>query len=604
LEPRNVPGYQKLSAFTVAATFALIVVGGIVRVTGSGLGCPDWPTCHGQIVPPLERTALIEYTHRLVGAIVSPLILATTFGAWLWRRADKAIRFPATALPILLVVQIALGAIVVWLELNSLAVLIHLGFAVLILGGLTWISVLSGGPPAATSSDPAALRRFYRLARSAVVGVFLLILLGAFVRAQGASWACTGFPGCNGQALPFGANRFVDIHLTHRIVAYLVTAHLIVIAVKAVKLKVLDLSVRQIAIGAAALALIQITIGAVAVSTGVGAVSQALHLAGASAVWVAIVALLAQTYVRIRALPDATADEEATELKARPNIVMAYVNLTKPRVMSLLLLTTLAAMMIAQGGMPPLPLVFWTLLGGALASGGAAAINCYFDRDIDLLMDRTTTRAIPAGLIRPIDALIFGITLGVLSFVILTTFANLLAASLALGALLFYVIVYTNWLKRSTPNNIVIGGAAGAVPPLVGYAAVAGRLDLLAIYLFAIIFFWTPPHFWALALLMQPQYRRAGVPMLPVVLGESETRRQIGLYCLLVVALTLIIFSVQLLGPVYLVGAAILGAMLLYYAYRLWRDETSDSARRMFKFSMLYLTLLFTAMVIDRQVIL
>ncbi len=207
-------------------------------------------------------------------------------------------------------------------------------------------------------------------------------------------------------------------------------------------------------------------------------------------------------------------------------------------------------------------------------------------------------------MIRPIDALIFGVTLGVLSFVILTTFANLLAASLALGALLFYVIVYTKWLKRSTPNNIVIGGAAGAVPPLVGYAAVAGRLDLLAIYLFAIIFFWTPPHFWALALLMQPQYKRAGVPMLPVVLGESETRRQIVLYSLLVVALTLVIFSVQLLGPVYLVGAAILGALLLYYAYRLWRDETSDSARRMFKFSMLYLTLLFTAMVIDRQVIL
>jgi protoheme IX farnesyltransferase len=386
--------------------------------------------------------------------------------------------------------------------------------------------------------------------------------------------------------------------------AYLVTAHLIVIAIRAAKLKLLQVSLGRLAVMAVVLALIQISIGAIAVSTGVGAVSQALHLAGATAVWVAVVSLAAQAYARVRLLPEDASEAAAVPVAERRSVVMAYIGLTKPRVMSLLLLTTLAAMMIAYGGMPPLPLVFWTLLGGALASGGASAINCYFDRDIDLLMDRTTTRAIPSGRIKPVDALIFGVVLGVLSFVILTSFANLLAACLALAALIFYVLVYTRWLKRSTPNNIVIGGAAGAVPPLVGYAAVAGHLDLLAVYLFAIIFFWTPPHFWALALLMQSQYRRAGVPMLPVVLGETETRRQIVLYSLLVVALTFIIFSVQLLGLVYLVGAAILGALLIYYSYRLWRDETLDSARRMFKFSMLYLTLLFTAMVIDRQVIL
>jgi heme o synthase len=600
------PGYQKLSAVTVIATFALIVIGGIVRVTGSGLGCPDWPTCHGQLIPPLEQAALIEYTHRLVGALVSPLILATTVGAWLWRRPDRAIRVPATALPVVLAIQIILGAVVVWLELPGMVVLVHLGFAILILGGLTWVSVLAGGPPRTTDASPQDLRELYRLARAGMVATFILILLGALVRAQGASWACTGFPTCNGEWLPFGANRWVDIHLTHRLAAYLVTAHLIVIAVKAAKLRVLHGSIRPLAVGLVGLALVQITIGAVAVSTGVGAASQALHLAGASAVWIAVVAVVAQTYVRLRALPESVTETAETEAasEGKRSLVMAYVSLTKPRVMSLLLLTTLAAMMIAHGGMPPLPLVFWTLLGGALASGGAAAINCYFDRDIDLLMDRTTTRAIPSGQIKPVDALIFGIVLGVMSFIILVTFANLLAAGLALGALIFYVFVYTRWLKRTTPNNIVIGGAAGAVPPLVGYAAVAGHLDLLAIYLFAIIFFWTPPHFWALALLMQAQYRRAGVPMMPVVLGETETRRQIVLYSLLVVALTFIIFSVQLLGPIYLVGAAILGGLLIYYSFKLWREETTDAARRMFKFSMLYLTLLFTAMVIDRQVIL
>jgi protoheme IX farnesyltransferase len=602
LEPHQLPGYQKLSALTVIATFALIVIGGIVRVTGSGLGCPDWPTCHGQLIPPLEQAAILEYSHRLVGALVSPLIVATTVGAWLWRRSDPAIRVPATALPVMLAIQIVLGAIVVWLELPGMVVLVHLGFAILILGGLTWISVLSGHAPRPTAVSPPDLRKFFRLTRAGAVAVFMLILLGALVRAQGASWACTGFPTCNGEWLPFGANRWVDIHLTHRMFAYLVTAHLVAIAISAVKLPGLQASVRQLAVAVVGLALIQVAIGAVAVSTGVGAMSQALHLAGASAVWVAMVALVAQTYVRLRAAPADLAEKPQPE--GNRSVVMAYINLTKPRVMSLLLITTLAAMMIAHGGMPPLPLVFWTLLGGALASGGAAAINCYFDRDIDLLMDRTTSRAIPSGQIKPIDALIFGIVLGALSFVILTTFANLLAASLAISALVFYVLVYTRWLKRTTPNNIVIGGAAGAVPPLVGYAAVTGHLDLLAIYLFAIIFFWTPPHFWALALLMQSQYRQAGVPMMPVVLGETETRRQIVLYSLLVVALTLIIFSVQLLGPVYLVGAAILGALLIYYSMRLWREETTDAARRMFKFSMLYLTLLFTAMVIDRQVIL
>ncbi|HEX3244479.1 MAG TPA: heme o synthase, partial [Chloroflexota bacterium] len=486
------PGYQKLSAFTVVATYALIVIGGIVRVTGSGLGCPDWPTCHGQIIPPLEQTALIEYTHRLVGALVSPLILATTLGAWLWRRSDRAIRVPATALPILLAVQILLGAVVVWLELPAMVVLVHLGFALMILGGLTWVSVLSGGPPRETSASARGLRKLLRLSSAAAVGTFILILLGALVRAQGASWACSGFPTCNGEWLPFGANSLVDLHLTHRIFAYLVTAHLIVLAVSAVKLKVLDVSIRQLAVVAVGLALVQITIGATAVSTVVGAMSQALHLAGASAVWVAVMALVAQTYVRVRALPAEAQERTEAETHGKRSVVMAYLSLTKPRVMSLLLLTTLAAMMIAQGGMPPLPLVFWTLLGGALASGGAGAINCYFDRDIDLLMDRTTTRAIPSGQVKPVDALIFGVVLGVLSFVILTTFANVLAAVLALGALVFYVVIYTWWLKRSTPNNIIIGGAAGAVPPLVGYAAVAGHLDLLAIYLFAIIFFWTP----------------------------------------------------------------------------------------------------------------
>ena len=215
--------------------------------------------------------------------------------------------------------------------------------------------------------------------------------------------------------------------------------------------------------------------------------------------------------------------------------VGAYVNLMKPHVTTLLLAITALTMVMAERGMPPPLLMLATLLGGLFAAGSANAINCYLDRDIDGIMGRTMRRAVPAGRVPPRHALIFGIVLAVLSFVELTFFVNLLSAVLALSGILFYVFVYTGYLKRSTAQNIVIGGAAGAVPPLVGWAAVSNSVPLAAFLLFAVIFFWTPPHFWALALLIQRDYERAGVPMLPVVLGEQETRKQIFLYTLLLV---------------------------------------------------------------------
>jgi protoheme IX farnesyltransferase len=284
------------------------------------------------------------------------------------------------------------------------------------------------------------------------------------------------------------------------------------------------------------------------------------------------------------------------------NLLLAYINLTKPRIIVLLLITTLGGMVIAARSLPSLDLIFWTLLGGALAAGGANAINCYLDRDIDLLMHRTRRRSLPAGRISPYHALVYGIVLGVLSFAILAAFANLLAAALAQVGLLFYVLIYTGYLKRSTPQNIVIGGAAGAMPPLVGWAAVTGQVDLLGLCLFALIFFWTPPHFWALSLLTAQDYARAKVPMLPLIMGEAETRRQVFLYSILLVSLTLLIFTSGDLGWLYLVAAVALGAGLLVYAVRLLRDGTARKARQMFLFSNLYLALIFTAMAIDRVI--
>jgi protoheme IX farnesyltransferase len=277
----------------------------------------------------------------------------------------------------------------------------------------------------------------------------------------------------------------------------------------------------------------------------------------------------------------------------------AYVALTKPRIIVLLLITTVPAMMVAQDGWPSAWLVLVTLAGGTLAAGGANAINMYIDRDIDQLMTRTRHRPIPEGRIEPERALLFGVALGCLSFALLAAFANVLAASLAVAALLFYVFVYTLWLKRSTWQNIVIGGAAGAFPPLVGWAAVNNSLDLGAWLLFAVIFFWTPPHFWALALNLKDDYAQARVPMAPVAVGEAETRRQILIYTLVVVALTVALVPATSLGWFYAVVATSLNAMFLGMAWRLWRYAPEGAAWSLFKYSLAYLALLFVAMGVD-----
>ena len=278
-------------------------------------------------------------------------------------------------------------------------------------------------------------------------------------------------------------------------------------------------------------------------------------------------------------------------------LVADYFTMTKPRVQSLLLFTTVTTMYVA--GDPSPGLVLLTCLGGALSAGGAGAINHCLDRDLDAAMSRTANRPVPAGRVSAAAAFVYGVVLQVASFVVLSVAVNLLAATLALAGFLGYVLVYTAWLKRTTPQNIVIGGAAGAVPPLVAWAAVTGSLEPGALYLFAIVFCWTPPHFWALSLLMKEEYARAGVPMLPVVRGEIETRRQIVLYALVLVAVTILPFASGLFGAAYLACALVLGGGLVVLALRLRRRGDRRSALRLYLFSLAYLALLFAAMVID-----
>ena len=368
---------------------------------------------------------------------------------------------------------------------------------------------------------------------------------------------------------------------------------------------------------------IQAVVGGLQVLTGLAAWTQTLHLALGAVIWGLAAGLAVVAYLEARTtvtegsgLParggqaGGPSEEAAADRRTTGDTVRAYVALTKPRIIELLLVTTIPAMVLATRELPGMAapewfrLVFWTLICGTLAAGSANAINQYLDRDIDLLMARTRRRPLPAHAVTPENALVFGIVLGVISIVLMAWFVNLVAAFLTLLAIGFYVFVYTLMLKRTTPQNIVIGGAAGALPPVIGWAAVTGRVEITALLLFALVFYWTPPHFWALSLRIRKDYEAAHVPMLPVVRGVPETARQIALYTVLLVAISLVFYAVAHMGPIYLVAAVALGGIFLWRAFGLWRQATSPEgslaqAIRLYRYSISYLTLLFAAVAID-----
>jgi protoheme IX farnesyltransferase len=531
------------------------------------------------------------------------VVLGACMMTWLARRDDALTLLCAT----LAVVLVALGAVstalLTALELPTLVDVVGLVLGLLVLGCLVWTATVSArGPARQPYADSAEGELFRRVVDVTVLLVFAVGLSGVTVRAVGASWACQGaFPDCNGLGmLPIGRDPLADIQLYHRLLAYVALALVGWLTIEAFR------SQRSVAgVGRASLVLLggtlaQGALGAVSVTLDNPPLVQVLHLAGAAGTWSAAVVLAVFAHRPALVMDH---DEPSSAKRTRARTVAAYVQLTKPRVMSLLLTTTATAMVIAARGMPDLGVFLATLIGGALMSGGAGAINHYVDRDIDPLMGRTAWRPIPSGVISPGRALWFGIGLAILASAVFVAFVNVLACFLAILGLLGYVFIYTLWLKRSTPSNIVIGGAAGAIPPLVGWAAVTNEIgSLTAWYLFAIIFFWTPPHFWALSLLIRKHYERAGVPMLPVVRGEDETRRQIVLYSVLLVVLTLVLSPFGMMGGIYFAAASVLGGLFIVDALRLWRQATPQAARRLYLYSILYLFALFTAMAVDRVV--
>ncbi|HTH71168.1 MAG TPA: heme o synthase, partial [Candidatus Saccharimonadales bacterium] len=429
---------------------------------------------------------------------------------------------------------------------------------------------------------------FTWLALSGAVGTFVLMLSGAYVRADGATLACSTWPLCDDGIPLSGA---AAIHMAHRYIAAAVGI-IVAFAVAGAWRRRRDIP----GLGAAAilvggLFVLQVIVGALNPLSGFSPWPLGAHPAVATALWCSTVALAVLAWRPVRA-------EATTTLRD-------LIALTKPAIMSLLLVTALGGMFLAAGGVPPFHLVLATMIGGAFASGGASALNHYFDRDIDERMRRTARRPLPGHRVSPRTAIAFGVILNALAFVVLALVANVLAASLAIVGTLFYILVYTLWLKRTTVQNIVIGGAAGAIPPLVGWAAVANNVDLPALYLFAIVFFWTPAHFWALALLIRDDYDRAGVPMLPVVHGDRAAQWGILLYATALVPLSVLLFLTRYVGVVYLFAALILGLVFVAYAVRLLRAAAAKQrsvARSVYLYSLLYLALLFVAIMVDTTV--
>ncbi len=468
----------------------------------------------------------------------------------------------------------------------------------------------------------AARRRYRALALAALATLFPALVLGAVAAGSGLA-ACREWPLCA------PATPLAWLTLAHRLTAGVAT--LLIAALVAWTWRVHP-AARRAAVVALSLILLQNAVGGVQVALAADGMAIPLeaarlaHLGLGAAAWGAL-AVLATLAWRLpfggrRVVEPARRDEGKTttpqgDARARAAVAASrplshataarwsaaakdYISLTKPGVITLLIFTTLAGLLVTPAGMPSMSIILWTLAGGWLMAAGAHAVNCWADRDIDINMGRTARRPIPSGRIPAWHALALGVALGALAFAIFVLCVNWAAALLALAGYLFYVFVYTRWLKRSTPSNIVIGGAAGAFPPLVGWAAATGSLTLPSLFLFLIIFYWTPPHFWALALIRRQDYARAGVPMLPVVAGDAETIRQILLYTVQLLVITLLPAPLGMFGLPYLAAAAALGGWLLLLVVRLRREGTPGAALRLYKWSLLYLFLLFGAMIADR----
>jgi protoheme IX farnesyltransferase len=593
MQETNLIRFRRLALVTAVTTIVLTGIGGLVRATGSGLGCRDeWPRCDGGWIAPATYHAIIEYSHRFVAAIVIVLIASLFVASIVWVREQKIFFKLCVACLVTVLALAAVGALVVKTDLHAGAVSLHFGIALLLVALTTLTAALTftRGRPKATGVQ----WRVHRASLGAIVALLPVLILGVYVRDRGAGLAFVDWPLMNHTVLPSLKEPGAPIMFVHRLLALLATGHLTMLWLRSRKDS--RSNVRRIGNLAPALYLAQALAGGANVLSQLKPAAIVTHEMLAFIVWA--------SYVVLATVSRAGRSEQTVAGgSSGPGVfdrVNAYVRLTKPRIILLLLITTVPAMVLAQRGFPPLWLIGATLLGGMMTAGSANALNQFLERDIDEKMNRTRSRPLPSASVKPERALVFAIVLGVGGFVWLTFVVNLLSAILAVAAILFYVVVYTLLLKRNTPQNIVIGGAAGAAPVLIGWAAVTGTVGAAAWVMFAIIFLWTPPHFWALAMRYRDDYEAAGVPMMPVVRTERQTTQQIFVYALVLVAATLVLEPVGGLGILYILVAGVLGVGFIYRAAKLRLTPSPQTAYRLFQYSITYLGILFVAIAVDR----
>lgn len=597
----------KYSWFILGYNLLVIAFGAYVRASGSGAGCGShWPACNGEVIPNFQRfETIIEFSHRLTSGLVLPLLLVLVYGVFKKFSKGHLARKSVILVLIFTVIEALIGAgLVKWglVEKNdsiarAVVMSAHLANTFFLLASLAVVAWITSG------NKPFQIRK-----QGALGWGLLLTLIGSLI--LGVSGAVTAlgdtlFPAANfieGLKQDFSptAHFLIRLRLFHPLIATSVGLLLVFIFGLAMHKRPSE-KVRRLGKFCIAVYCSQLLLGLINVGLSAPIEIQLIHLLLADILWIGMILLTIEVLSQKGFAKEAIVEKMVTKEKLTPKqLISQYVALTKPRVISLLLFTTLAGAFIAQGGWPGGFLLFALALGGYMMAGGANAINMVIERDLDERMERTAGRPIVAEYISTKNALIFATILAIGSFVLLTYAANLLSALLALAGLAFYVIVYTLVLKRRTWHNIVIGGAAGAFPPLVGYAAVSQELTPLAWYLFAIIFLWTPVHFWALALILKDDYKKAGVPMLPVVHGEKTTVVQIGLYALLTALVSILPFFQRDLGFIYLVPAVILNGILLLMSLKLYIQPSYGRAFSLFKYSMVYLALLFLLIAIDR----
>jgi protoheme IX farnesyltransferase len=582
--------------------------------------------CHGSLIPHFEYHELVEWNHRFFSVLGGFLMVVMGLSTLIWYRKSRRLFWLALLAGFTYIAQAVIGGITVLLHLDKTWIALHMGNSMILLAAVTLLALFSRIGEVKFNEKKRLLRN---LSLVLLIWTYIALFTGSAVVGADADLACANWPECSSTSiLPETVQGWVNF--THRLAVGGSDVMMLVLAVvvwrsgrrKDKRLMTTTRWLMATYVG-------QIFLGAFTVWLGAPEVLKGAHLALAAATWSALVIMTTFIWIGPKVTAtnnsgDGTSDTtdgtgtDNTLTKARtknkkgqewlPEPVRNYLSLMRLNVIPLLLVPTGAAMLMAAVQHPTdrnlLVLMALTLAGGTLTTGGAHTLNQYIERDIDARMKRTKRRPMVTGRIKPVHGLAFGLGLTGVGVVELWLTVNPLAAILALAGNLFYVLVYTIWLKRTTVQNIVIGGAAGAVPPLVGWAAVTGSVGLPALLFFAIIFFWTPAHFWALSLVRQEEYTLAGVPMLPVVRGEAVTRYNILAYALLLLVVTLIPFTLHALSWLYLVTAVGLGLIFVQKAVSLVRNGSTARAWKLFKFSNTYLALLYLVMVIDRLVVL